>query len=304
MGQHLIKTLHIVVAQSQFSFIPCQFLLISQTHNDLFAVHSRNGGNTDIVFHMVYVHRGTAVLRFSLLRYVHAGNNLQPGNNCRVNRHIIAHGLHQISVDTEPDPDSIPHRLKVDVAGSLAHGLLDDGTYHHDNRGRLRQGDFASCGVTRRLISSLFFFILIRNRDHRLASKIPVDLKGNLAACAENRDNLEIRDNGNVIYCHKIHRIRHGYPHHIGIVFVKTNGDQAVFFCNRLVYRIDGGFVQLHIAQLHILDMKLITQYLHNRPLRDIAKADQRLSKLCPPLPLFLQRTHQLLFRNKAFLNQ
>jgi hypothetical protein len=109
-------------------------LLAQQPDHHRLAVHRRHRRDPRVGLHPLQADAATAVLRLAPLGDVHAGQDLDAGDQRPLDRLGHDGDLPQQPVDAEPHPDVALLRLDVDVGGAAVQGLVHDGVDQPDHR--------------------------------------------------------------------------------------------------------------------------------------------------------------------------
>ena len=106
---------------------------IEQTHNALFAVHSGNGGHTEVDLEFVVAVSETSVLRHALFCDVHTRKYFDTRNNAGERRGSEAHNLDEVAVYSHSHEDVVFERFDVNVGNLTDISLLDEVVDQLDN---------------------------------------------------------------------------------------------------------------------------------------------------------------------------
>ena len=102
---------------------------VEQTHNALFAVHSGNGGHTEVDLEFVVAVGEAAVLRHAFFGNVHARKYLDTRYDACKRRRSEAHNLDEVAVYSHTHEDIVLERLDVNVGHltdvRLLHEIVD-----------------------------------------------------------------------------------------------------------------------------------------------------------------------------------
>ena len=113
---------------------------VEQTHDALLAVHGGDGGDTQVHLELVVGIVEPAVLRDALLGDVHAGEDLDAGDDAGESRGGEAHDLDEVAVYTHTDDDIVLERFDVDVRRLADVRLLHEVVDQLDNGGVVDAG--------------------------------------------------------------------------------------------------------------------------------------------------------------------
>ncbi len=108
--------------------------LVEDAHDDLLAVHGRQGRDAQVDAAAADLHRDAAVLRDAALGDVDVGHDLEARDHARLDAARRAHHLVEHAVDAEPDAQVGLVRLDVDVARAVADGLVHEQVDELDDR--------------------------------------------------------------------------------------------------------------------------------------------------------------------------
>ena len=216
--QNVVETFHFLRSESQLTLFSVECRLGSKTHNDFFAVYGRKYGYTDVVFQSVNHLCNTAVLRFSLFRDIHTADNLDTCGQCRHNLDIVFALFIQGTVNTVADTNRLFHRLDMYIGSSLTGCLFNHFLNQDYDRGIVDVFiNFFINGV----ITEFFLRILLQCGCHFIGTVKFIDCHHYASRSCNQRLYLAAGDNGDVIHCIDIQRIRHGYTQDIDIVLCK-----------------------------------------------------------------------------------
>ena len=130
----MVKTLQLVITESQFLLLTSQIQLGGNTKHQLLAMNRWNRRNTDIILLSVYHNRHTAILRLSLLRDIHTAHNLDTGGNSRKQTIVIDHLLIKRTIDTVSDTYLLLQCFYMNITGTLTNGLFNQRPHQLNNR--------------------------------------------------------------------------------------------------------------------------------------------------------------------------
>ncbi len=178
---------------------------------------ARKGRDTEIDVLSVDVPLDTTVLWQSLLRNVHARENLQTRHEGRLHvfRDIVL--LQTDAVDTVADANAVGHRLDVNIAGPHAIGGVDDQVYQPDDRpvvavrGRLgphrlgRQFAAHLGQFGRRRVDTVPETVILFGRN--LLFERSVDVRSDLLGTGQIAFELGIQTQSNRIHHVQVHRV-------------------------------------------------------------------------------------------------
>ena len=260
---------------------------IQQTGYDLFAVNSRQGGNTEVDVLVLHSDVEAAVLGNAVLRDVQTAHDLDAGNDAGLqitgDRHDIAHQ----TVDPHADLQFVLPRLQMDVTGAFGDGALNDGVYQADgggvadvvlpqlvgNKGGVRYADFLRCGsFPFHFLDSLgSAFIAIKHLDSAIHGGRRSHHGNDLLA-----DSLS-----NFLDRIEVHGVAHGQ---IKLILDRAHRHDLILLCNILRKSLRQLRGDIDLGQIHELDAQL-----HLQSFDQIAFGDE---------PMLLQHRAQALVRS------
>src|SRR5439155_22146667 len=105
----------------------------------------RKRADAEVDVGLVDIELDAPVLREALFGDVHAGHDLQTGDERAFHAERDAVALDAFAVDAVADADAVLHRLDVNIRSAVAHGLGDHGLHQLDDRslGRIIHRGFA-----------------------------------------------------------------------------------------------------------------------------------------------------------------
>ena len=131
------------------------FAVIEHAHDDLLAEERAKRRHAKVDFRAIVGHRAQpAVLRQPLLGDVHAGHDLQPGNQAFVDPLGQVHHFLQQPVEAMPDEHAFLHGLDMDVARAALDRAADDQVDEIDDRRSLAYVSAAVAGCSKMSASS------------------------------------------------------------------------------------------------------------------------------------------------------
>ena len=226
--QDTVEFHHLAILETELFLLTVQGSLVLETHYDLLTENGRENVNTDIVLDTVYPCGDTTVLRFTLLGNIHAADDLDTGYDSRKQFDVIFHSLVERTIDTVPDTDVFFHGLDMNIGCSLAGRLLDHGTYEYDDRGvvevRRILGRFLEF-----FIETTFLCVLLRNVHGLGTTEVAVQGCHNVGARTDNRLDLHVRYDTDVVRCHDIHGVRHGQAQDVRVTLRNCKRNNMVF---------------------------------------------------------------------------
>ncbi len=232
--QNMVKLLHLNRLQSKLALFAVESVLGSKTHNNFFPVNGRKNGNTDIVFRPVHNLRNSAVLRFSLLRDIHAADNFDTRHHRRQDAHIISALFVERTVDTISYPHFFLKRLNMNIRSTLPCRFFYHFLYQNND------GGIVDVFAERVLFfyNQALFGIILQRGSHFCLSVKTVYCQHDIAGRGYQRLHLTTRDNGNIIHCIQIQRVCHGNSQNVHVIRCILYGNHSVFLKYRRRYQI------------------------------------------------------------------
>ena len=272
-----------------------------ETHDDLFAVARGQRGNADIVFLAVDAHGDAAVLRFALFGDVHAAHNLDAGDDGGQQIDVVQHFFGQHAVDAVADADLLFQGVEMNIAGTLADGLFNDGAHQLHDGGVVQLGLLLGLLGLQLLELALALLGVFLGGGHGLVrAEIAVQHRVDLAQRGDLRFDDAVGDNGDIVLRHHVQRVGHGQNQRVGLLFVVGDGQDAVLTQHGAADQPDDLGVDTDAAQVDPGDLQLRLQNVDDVLLGGQAHFDQAVAQVLVLLFLQCQRCLQLLVRNDA----
>ncbi len=278
---------------------------MQQTNNHLFTINCGQGGDTQIQRLLPSHNAGIAVLRQILLGDIQPRHNFQPGNHRSLQFFRHGNNRTQTAVNTHANIHVVLARLKVNIAGLLRAGALNNRVHQPDSRG--------SIGLCRLLVHSLRsrraniliaqqITLHILNGAHRPLIAVKVlhctfhrGLGGNI------RQNTPSGNGLNFLNSHKIQRIGH---RQMNIGAAGLNWHHHMLFGNIFRQQLRHFRRQVVIVQIYKFHAQLAHQSINQLLFCDKTMILQNLAQAFPRAGLQSQRLFQLRLRNRAAFNQ
>ena len=225
--QDTVKLRHLCILETELFLLTVQGSLILETHYDLLTEYGRENVNADIVLDTVYPCGDTTVLRFTLLGNIHSADDLDTGYDSRKQFNVIFHSLVKRTIDTVPDTDVFFHGLDMNIGCSLAGCLLDHGTNEYDDRGVIEVrrifGRFLEF-----FIETTFLCVLLRNVHGLGTTEVTVQSRHDIRARTDNRLDLHVRYDTDVVCRHDIHGVGHGQSQDVRVTLGYCERDNMI----------------------------------------------------------------------------
>ena len=268
--QNAQPIVQIAAGDSKRLEIQCHRVTVENPHDDAFAMHRRQGRDTQIDRDAAHRHLDASVLRQLPLGDIEPRQDLDARDNGGAIAVRRRFDFAQRSVDRDADPEAAVARLQMDVRSAGLDRGFDDAVDHADDRG--------------------FAGHVLQPLDVELDRLVTVAIVrraglGRLAMRVEPFDcRIQFGLHGNP----RLDRTARGQPHGVHRIGVERIGHGQHQPVVGLGQRQDSGFLQESQADLAI----------QQRQGREVALADQRHAGLTG------QRFRQVTLRNQAELGQ
>ena len=246
--------------------------------------------------------RHTSILRFSLFGNIHSSHELDPGGNRRKKAVVINHFFIKSTIDPVTDTYLTFQCFDMDITGSLADRLFQQGPYQLNDRCVTDICAWLFSCIPPKLLP---FLCKTSGCIQGFRSTIPaVDGCTDISGRCDIRLHLEIGHNGNIIDRHHIHRICHSQMQDICIIRIQFKGNTGILFQKIDTDHAPHFLRDRYPSQLDNLESKLHLQCPYDHLLCDKTIIDQNLSDLFTAALLQLQSLFQFFLSQNILFDQ